>query len=203
MSGPPCSAQHPIAVTALADGSAVYVADDVANSVCVLNTTSNTFTKRICLVQDPQSATDPCVGSATPVFIASDSDSTRAYTANQFQAGPFNIQSISRTAGVVTVTINGGVPFEAGHPVTIAGVSDFTYNGVFGITGVNPAHTQFTYAQPSFPDSSLVGTGTAAVLPYVSLIRTSDATTVKTTSGGTIPLTIPASGTPTFITMTP
>ncbi|HYN15539.1 MAG TPA: YncE family protein [Terriglobales bacterium] len=203
LAGVPCNGQHPIAVTALADGTRAYVADDVTNSVCVLNTTSNTFTKRICLVQDPANSTDPCVGSATPVFIASDSDSTRVYTANQFQAGPFNIQSISRADGVVTVTTNGGVPFEAGHPITIAGVSDFTYNGVFGITAVNASHTQFTYVQTGFPDSSLAGTGTATVLPYVSLIRTSDGTTVKTTSGGAIPLTIPAGGMPTFIAMTP
>ncbi len=47
LAGAPCNGQHPISVTALADGSRVYVADDVTNSVCVLNTTNNTFTKSI------------------------------------------------------------------------------------------------------------------------------------------------------------
>jgi YVTN family beta-propeller protein len=112
----PCNGLTPISITALADGTRAYVADSGGNSVCILNTTSNTFTKRICLVQEPASGappTAPCVGGAAPAFIASDSNSFRVYTANQYQTGPFTISSICRgttahcpspSAGVVTVT---------------------------------------------------------------------------------------------------
>ncbi|MFI5090796.1 MAG: YncE family protein [Terriglobales bacterium] len=204
LAGAPCNGQHPISVTALADGTRAYVADRDGNSVCVLNTTSNTFTKRICLVQDPATPaapTAPCVGSATPVFIASNSDATRVYTANQYQTAPFAIASISRaTTGVVTVTTTGSNPFVAGQPVTIAGVSDASYAGVFGITAVISS-TQFTYSQTGLPASSFVG-GTATVLPYVSIIQTAGDTTVKGSDGVT-PLTIDAGGTPVFIAMTP
>jgi len=216
LAGAPCNGQHPISVTALADGTRVYVADDVTSSVCVLNTANNTFTKRICLVQDPVNPAAPCVGIATPMFIASNSDSTRAYTANQYQAGPVAIASISRlnttdmttgvTTGVVTVTTSAPVPFEAGHPVTIAGVSDISedFPGVFGITGINLAHTQFTYVQNGLPNFNSTG-GTATILPYVSLIQTSGDTlvVVPNSDGSTPPLTIPAGGTPVFIAMTP
>jgi len=224
LAGPPCNGQHPISVTALADGSRVYVADDVTSSVCVLSTTSNTFTKRICLVQEPAppaAPTAPCVGSATPVFIASDSDATRVYTANQYQTAPFAIASISRqnttnpttglTTGVVTVTTTASNPFVAGQPVTIAGVSDSSFTGVFGITAPLISSTQFTYIQNGLPNSSLTGAATsgatAAILPYVSLIQTSgDALVLVQNSNGTAaptPLTIDAGGTPVFIAMTP
>ena len=214
--GLPCNGQHPISVTGLADGSRVYVADNVANSVCILNTTNNTFTKRICLVQDPGVATAPCIGSATPISIASNSDATRVYTANTYGTAAFPIASISRQnsvapatgllTGVVTVTTTSSVPFVAGHSVTIAGVTgDTSFNGVFGITGVNTAGTQFTYVQNGLPDSALQNQGTATVLPFVSLIQTSSDTlvTVQNSDGTTPPLTIPAGGTPTFMTMTP
>jgi len=219
LAGPPCNAQQPISVTALADGTRVYVADDVTSSVCVLNTTSNTFTKRICLVQEPTppaAPAAPCVGSATPVFIASNSDATRVYTANQYQTAPFAIASISRqnntdpttglTTGVVTVTTAASNPFVAGQPVTIAGVSavsDPDYPGVFGITHIISS-TQFQYVQDGLPNSSSTG-GTATILPYISLIQTAGDTllVVHNSDGTTPPLTIDAGGTPVFIAMTP
>jgi len=92
MAGAPCNGQHPISVTALADGSRVYVADDVTNSVCVLNTINNTFTTSI------------PVGT-TPVFIASNSDSTRVYTAN---SGSYDV-SIIQTSNDTPVTLSDGV----------------------------------------------------------------------------------------------
>ena len=105
----PCNAQHPISVTALADGTRVYVADDVTSSVCVLNTTNNTFTKSI------------PVGTA-PVFIASNSDSTRVYTANSGSADVSIIQTSSDTTvkqndGVTPLTICAG-PTVPGAPCT-------------------------------------------------------------------------------------
>ncbi|MGO9211170.1 MAG: beta-propeller fold lactonase family protein [Terriglobales bacterium] len=92
MAGAPCNGQHPISVTALADGSRVYVADDVTNSVCVFNTINNTFTTSI------------PVGT-TPVFIASNSDSTRVYTAN---SGSYDV-SIIQTSNDTPVTLSDGV----------------------------------------------------------------------------------------------
>ncbi len=103
MAGAPCNMQHPISVTALADGSRVYVADDVTNSVCVLNTINNTLTTSI------------PVGT-TPVFIASNSDSTRVYTAN---SGSYDV-SIIQTSNDTTVKQSDGVT-----PLTIcAGPTD-------------------------------------------------------------------------------
>ncbi|MFZ3210907.1 MAG: hypothetical protein WA188_05280 [Terriglobales bacterium] len=200
MAGPPCNGQHPISVTALADGTRVYVADDVTSSVCVLNTVNNAFVKSIQVDATP-------VG---PAGIASNSDSTRVYTANQGTA-VFSIASISRVndpatgAAAVTVTTSNSNPFAVGQLITIAGVADSTYDGQFGVIAVN-SPTQFVYSQTcavqaQCPNSSSSG-GTATILPDVSIIETSDDTTVKS-SDGVAPLTIPAGGTPTFITMTP
>ena len=107
MSGPPCNALHPIAVTALADGSRAYVADDMTNSVCVLTTTNNAFTTSI------------PVGTA-PVFIASDPDSNRVLTANSGSFDVSLIQTISDTTvkqsdGVTPLTICAG-PTVPGSP---------------------------------------------------------------------------------------
>jgi len=197
MAGPPCNGQDPISVTALADGTRVYVADDVTSSVCVLNTVNNAFVKSIQV-------------DATPVGIASNSDSTRVYTANKGTA-VFSIASVSRVnnpatgAAAVTVTTTSNNPFAIGQLVTVAGVGDSTFDGQFGVIAVN-SPTQFVYSQTcavqaQCPNSSSSG-GTATILPDVSIIETSDDTTVKS-SDGVAPLTIPAGGTPTFITMTP
>jgi len=217
LAGAPCNGQHAISVTPLADGTRAYVADDVTNSVCVLNTTSNTFTKRICLVQEPASPAAACVGAATPVFTASNSDATRVYAANQYSTAPFGITSVARTnsttgavtTGVVTVTTSAAFPFVAGDPVTIAGVSDSFFNGVYPITSVNAAQTQFTFVQNGLPDvlplAQNPATATAAVLPFVSLIQTTDDSLVRVlnSDGSRPPLTIPALGLPVFIAMTP
>jgi len=112
--------------------------------------------------------------------------------------------------GLVTVTTSGNSPFQAGQPVTIKGVSDVSFNGVFGITST-PAPNQFTYVQNGFPNSASAG-GTAAILPFVSLIQTANDSLVPNNNEATgnanlnlitPPLTIDAGGTPTFITMTP
>jgi YVTN family beta-propeller protein len=103
LAGAPCNAQHPVSVTALADGTRAYVADDLKNSVCVLNTTNNTFIKSI------------LVGTA-PVFVASDSDSTRVYTANSGSSDVSIIQTstdtvVKQSDGTTPLTIStGGTP---------------------------------------------------------------------------------------------
>jgi YVTN family beta-propeller protein len=106
MAGAPCNAQHPVSLTALADGTRVYVADDPTNSVCVLNTTNNTFIKSI------------PVGAA-PVFIASDPDSRRVFTAN---SGSGDV-SLIQTADDTTVKRSDGTPLTiavGGTPTFIA-----------------------------------------------------------------------------------
>lgn len=96
LAGPPCNAQHPVSVTALADGTKAYVADDMTNSVCVLQTTNNTFTKSI------------PVGTA-PVFIISDPDSNRVLTAN----------SGSGDVSIIQTSTDAPVPGNNGLPLTI------------------------------------------------------------------------------------
>jgi YVTN family beta-propeller protein len=107
LAGAPCNGQHAISVTALADGTRAYVADDASNSVCVLDTSNNTFTKSI------------LVGTA-PVFIASDSDSTRVYTANSGSGDVSIIQTstdttVKRSDGITPLTIS-----ASGTPTFIA-----------------------------------------------------------------------------------
>lgn len=90
----PCGGATPVSVTALADGSRAYVANRDSNTVCVLDTNSNTF-----------SATIP-VGDS-PVSIASDRNSTKVYTANRDSD---SITVISTTGNQVVVTLPSGAP---------------------------------------------------------------------------------------------
>jgi DNA-binding beta-propeller fold protein YncE len=118
----PCNGQHPISVTALADGSRVYVADrDGGNNggqVCVLNTTSNAFTKNIPILSvtfDDQGNPIPVIPTR-PIFIASDSDSFRVYTANSGSADVSVIQTADDT--LVMVPAQNDIPAE---PLTFCG----------------------------------------------------------------------------------
>ncbi len=188
MAGAPCNALSPISVTALADGTRAYVADQVTNNVCVLNTASNAFTRVISVGTGPTNTSG----------IISDPDSTRAHTAS---SATLPIASISRSSNVVTVNTSGSNSFRVGQTVVIAGVADTTYDGSFGITAVSSS-TQFTYSQSGADSSSSSGGTATATVGYVSIIQTSNDTLV-TQSDGMTPLTIPTLGTPTFITLTP
>ena len=181
----PCNAVSPISVTALADGTRAYVADQVTNDVCVLVTSNNTFMKAISAGMTP----------ATTIGIVSDPDSTRVHAAS---SAMLPIASISRSNNKVTVTTSANNPFIAGQTVVIAGVADITYTGSFVIDSVL-SPTQFTYSQSGVASSSSGGTATVG---YVSIIQTSNDTLV-TESDGITPLTISTVGTPTFITLTP
>ncbi len=183
--GAPCNAVNLVSVTALADGTRAYVADQATNNVCVLNTVSNTFTRVISVGTAPTSTSG----------IISDPDSTRVHTAS---SATLSIASISRSSNVVTVNTSGSNSFAAGQTVVIAGVADTTYDGSFSITAVSSS-TQFTYSQSGADSSSSRGTATVG---YVAIIQTSSDTLV-TQSDGMTPLTIPTLGTPTFITLTP
>jgi YVTN family beta-propeller protein len=113
LAGPPCNAGFPISVTALADGSRAYVADKATSTVCVLDTTSNQFIKSITNLTSATLNGQPL--PAAPVFIASDSDSTRVYTAN---SGSHDI-SIIDTSTDTTVKQSGTPPPLTSPPLTI------------------------------------------------------------------------------------
>ena len=68
-----------------------------------------------------------------------------------------NISAISRAANVVTVTTSTPHGVVSGDQVTIAGVSDTSFNGVFPEATI-PDSTHFTYAQTAANASSSGGT---------------------------------------------
>jgi DNA-binding beta-propeller fold protein YncE len=76
-----------------------------------------------------------------------------------------------RNTNVVTITTAAAHGFATGQSVTIAGVSDTTFNGTFAIASV-PSITTFTYAQTAANATS--GGGTA--------VSTSDAVTITAIS---------------------
>jgi hypothetical protein len=90
-----------------------------------------------------------------------------------------NISSISRTSNLVTVTTFTNIPpfFAAGQPVTIAGVTDPSFNGTFTL-GAVLSPTQFTYAETA-PDASS-SAGFAATVAISSISRVSNLVTVTT-----------------------
>jgi cytochrome c peroxidase len=101
-------------------------------------------------------------------------DKGRAATAPgnpQFQNPLFlttaSITSISRTSNLVTVNTATSTPFTPGLFVTVAGVTDPSFNGTFAV-GIKPSATQFTYAQPApaLPDASSTAGTAAAGKPF-------------------------------------
>src|SRR5258707_7887274 len=68
-----------------------------------------------------------------------------------------NISAISRTSGTVTVTTSTPHGLVAGDQVTIAGVTDTSYNGVFPVATL-PDSLHFTYAQALSNSTSSGGT---------------------------------------------
>jgi DNA-binding beta-propeller fold protein YncE len=93
-----------------------------------------------------------------------------------------HITNVSRSSGVVTVTVQAGTssePLLAIQPndeVLIQGISDSSFNGVYPVTGVGPGNTQFKYTQPvdaAHPDATSL-TGTASYSePLTSISLTS------------------------------
>jgi len=96
------------------------------------------------------------------------------------------ISSISRTANVVTVTIPAGSGFIAGEQVTIAGVTDASFNGTFTI--LISGATTFTYTQTAANASSSGGTATSTLrlaTIYSDNISTAKANPFVSASDGT------------------
>jgi hypothetical protein len=68
-----------------------------------------------------------------------------------------NITSISRSSGVVTMVLVGGIANQDGLNLSVTGVNDNTYNGTWVVTQPNPSDdTTFTYICGG-PDSSSTG----------------------------------------------
>ena len=89
---------------------------------------------------------------------------------NPLQSTTVNISSISRVAGLVTVNTAANNPFSTALFVTIAGVTDTSFDGTFKVIVISP--TQFTYSQKGLPDSSSNhGTATAGKPFPLSLVE--------------------------------
>ncbi len=83
----------------------------------------------------------------------------------------------SSTVTIVTTTSHG---FAAGQSVTIAGVSDSSFNGTFTI-GTIPASASFTYAQNG-PNATSGGGTATSTSPSVTITATSMADTTRSAS---------------------
>jgi hypothetical protein len=78
------------------------------------------------------------------------------------------ITSVARTSSVSTITTSGNHGFVVGDYVTVAAVTNATFNGNFTITGT-PTTTSFTYAQALGNVTATADTGTVTDLSYVNL----------------------------------
>src|SRR5579863_4915219 len=68
-----------------------------------------------------------------------------------------NISSISRTSNIVTVALSASIGLLSTDQVTIAGVTDTSYNGTFPVASIMDS-LHFTYAQTAANSSSSGGT---------------------------------------------
>jgi hypothetical protein len=90
------------------------------------------------------------------------------------------------TTGVVTITTTTPHGLNIGQSVTIAGVTDASFNGTFTIQDV-PSATTLTYAQAGLTATSGSGTVTGLPLANIVLAQTSQGTC---TAGGTGVITV-------------
>ena len=90
------------------------------------------------------------------------------------------------TTGIVTITTTGSHGLNIGQSITIAGVTDPSFNGTFTIQDV-PSPTMLTYAQAGATASSGSGTVTGLPLANIMLAQTSQGTC---TAGGTGVITV-------------
>lgn len=80
---------------------------------------------------------------------------------------PAGIASVSRAGGVVTVTTTVATSFAVNQLVTIAGVTDPSFNGTFTITHT-PANNSFTFNQAGV--NAVSGSGTATIQPTANIL---------------------------------
>jgi hypothetical protein len=91
-----------------------------------------------------------------------------------------------RNGGIVTITTTGSHALNIGQSITIAGVTDASFNGTFTIQDV-PSPTTLTYAQAGLNTTSGSGTVTGLPLANIMLAQTSQGTC---TAGGTGVITV-------------
>jgi hypothetical protein len=94
--------------------------------------------------------------------------------------------SRNSATGVVTITLTSPHALSIGQSITIAGVSDASFNGTFTIQDV-PSATTLTYAQAGATATSGSGTVTGLPLANIVLAQTSQGTC---TSGGAGVITV-------------
>jgi hypothetical protein len=105
-------------------------------------------------------------GTETPPFTsspqASDVQIRNFHIASNGQNGPSTgISTISRASNVVTMVLTANAILSVGDTVTIAGVTDPSFNGTFVITSVSASNgTTYTYDQSGSNASSTGGTCT-------------------------------------------
>ena len=92
-------------------------------------------------------------------------DSGTVYIAFGSHRYAWPISAISRTTNVVTVKTSGSSGVQAGANVTIAGVTDMSFDGTFPVATADS--TQFTYLQTGADASSSGGTATPASVPII------------------------------------
>jgi len=96
---------HPVSVTVLADGTRIYVANTGSNSVSVINSLSLAVSKTIALSSNITAADQ----TPSPVWIASDSQSLKVFTANRD----------SQNASVILTSNDSELTDANGKPVRI------------------------------------------------------------------------------------
>jgi YVTN family beta-propeller protein len=107
---------NPVSATALADGTRIYVANTGSNSVSVINSLSLAVSKTISL----SSTITVADQTPSPVWIASDSQSLKVFTANRD----------SRNASVILTSTDSELSDANGKPIRIAAPNvDPTCNG--------------------------------------------------------------------------
>jgi YVTN family beta-propeller protein len=105
-----------------------------------------------------------------------------------------------RAASVVTITTTTAHNLTSGQSVSIAGVTDATFNGTFIVTAI-PSTTTFTYAQSGLDTTSGGGTVTNNAVNWsVNNVAGGDLTVGKITPGGlyTAPAALPPAVTATI-----
>lgn len=79
------------------------------------------------------------------------------------------ISNVARASNVVTITTTTAHGFTAGDYVTVAAVTNTSFNGTFVITTVGS--TTFTYAQTAGDVASVADTGTVLDISYCNLVN--------------------------------
>jgi hypothetical protein len=132
------------------------------------------------------------------ITVTNPINATQAFPANvnvthtlTQQANAIAASGASRNGatGVVTINTSSPHPLSIGQTITVAGVTDASFNGTFTITDV-PSATQLTYNQAGASATS--GSGTVLGLPIANIVvaQTSQGTC---TSGGTGVITVTCS----------